>query len=216
MRKNRKEEILQAAVDLFAGRGFRGTTTRDLAEKAGVNEALIFRYFKTKSNLYRAIFDFKLSGADREAKRGALKKLEASKNETDFLEMIARDFLRKHRKDTTFARLLLFSALESNEFVDIVLQSLSRQNPLAQYMQSRIDQGVFRKVNPHLAAGAFFGMLFNFILMQEIIGAKKFRRYSVREVAATCVSIFLQGMKICPSNEVQDVPCKTRSPQEKD
>jgi len=198
MRKNRKEDILRVAADLFASNGFRGTTTRDLAAHAKVNEAMIFRYFKTKSDLYRAILDFKASGQDYETRRAEMKKLAASKDDRSFFESIARGFLEKHQKDTTFFRLLLFSALERHELVEMFLMSLSDQNPLATYIQARIDKGTFRNVNPELAAHAFFGMLVSFVLFQEIIGPKNSKRYEIDEVAATYVSIFLQGMKPCP------------------
>jgi AcrR family transcriptional regulator len=44
--------ILAAARDLFARRGYQATTTRDIATEAGVNEAMIYRHFGTKSNLF--------------------------------------------------------------------------------------------------------------------------------------------------------------------
>jgi AcrR family transcriptional regulator len=216
MRKNRKEDILRAAVDLFASRGFKGTTTRDLAAKAGVNEALIFRYFKTKRNLYRAIFDFKISGENREARLEELKKFAASNDDASFFEFIARDFLRKNKKDTSFLRLLLFSALEGHEFVEIFLESLSDQNPLARYIGSRIEGGTFRNVNPDMASHAFLGMLVSFILFQEIIGTKKNRKYSIDKVASTYVSIFLQGLELCPPIGNQLDPKKMASKESED
>ncbi len=48
----RRIEILRAAERLFAEKGFHGATTRDLADAAGVSEALIFKYFPTKERLY--------------------------------------------------------------------------------------------------------------------------------------------------------------------
>jgi AcrR family transcriptional regulator len=198
-RKNRKEDILRAAVDLFASKGFQGTKTRDLAAHAKVNEALIFRYFKNKRGLYRAILDFKVSGEDSEARHAEMKKLAGAKDDKSFFQAIARGFLGKNMKDTTFLRLLLFSALERHELVEMFLASLSDQNPLALHIQSRIDAGAFRKVNPDLAAQAFFGMLVSFVLFQEIIGPKNSKRYKNDKVAATFVSIFLEGMKACPA-----------------
>jgi AcrR family transcriptional regulator len=198
MRKNRKEDVLRAAVDLFASKGFKGSTTRELAARAKVNEAIIFRYFKTKRDLYRAILDFKASGEDREARRAEMKKLAASKDDKSFFEAIARIFLEKHKKDTTFLRLLLFSALEKHEFVEMFLMSLSDQNPLARHIQSRINEGAFRNVNPDLAAHAFLGMLVSFVLFQEIIAPKNSKKYKTDKVVATYVSIFLEGIKPCP------------------
>src|SRR3954462_5114988 len=51
----RRRAIVQAAVPLFAARGFTGTTTRELAEAAGISEALLFRHFPSKQSLYREI-----------------------------------------------------------------------------------------------------------------------------------------------------------------
>lgn len=46
-----QQHLLESAQRLFAERGYRGTTTKDIALKAGVSENLIFRYFKSKSDL---------------------------------------------------------------------------------------------------------------------------------------------------------------------
>jgi AcrR family transcriptional regulator len=49
-----QQHLLDAAQQLFAERGYRGTTTKDVAQRAGVSENLIFRYFKSKSELMLA------------------------------------------------------------------------------------------------------------------------------------------------------------------
>jgi AcrR family transcriptional regulator len=54
--------LLTAARDLFAERGFEQTTVRDIAAKAGVNQALLFRYFGSKDGL----FDATMTSSSRE------------------------------------------------------------------------------------------------------------------------------------------------------
>ncbi len=51
----RRKAIVAAAVPLFARKGFAGTTTRELAEAAGISEALLFRHFPSKKQLYGEI-----------------------------------------------------------------------------------------------------------------------------------------------------------------
>ena len=51
----RRQQILQTAVDLFSKRGFKGTTTKEIAKVAGVSEAMVFRHFASKDELYGAI-----------------------------------------------------------------------------------------------------------------------------------------------------------------
>lgn len=51
----RRGGILDAALRVFAERGFHGATTKELARAAGVSEALMFRHFPTKEDLYIAL-----------------------------------------------------------------------------------------------------------------------------------------------------------------
>lgn len=51
----RREAIIKAVRGVFADKGFHGTTTRELAEAAGVSEALLFKHFPNKESLYAAM-----------------------------------------------------------------------------------------------------------------------------------------------------------------
>jgi AcrR family transcriptional regulator len=51
----RRQAIVDAAIPLFARKGFSGATTRELAEAAGVSEALLYRHFPSKQLLYSEI-----------------------------------------------------------------------------------------------------------------------------------------------------------------
>src|SRR5437867_4977534 len=55
--RDRRTQILAAALEIFSERGFHGTRTRELADRAGVSEALVFSHFPTKEALIRAIID---------------------------------------------------------------------------------------------------------------------------------------------------------------
>src|SRR5437588_4596060 len=57
--EERRLQIAQVAMRLFSERAFRGTTTKEIAPAAGVSEAIIFRHFTTKDDLYTAIIDLK-------------------------------------------------------------------------------------------------------------------------------------------------------------
>ena len=50
-----QSRIMKTAIDEFASKGFASASTRDIAEKAGVSEALIFKYYKNKKNLFQKI-----------------------------------------------------------------------------------------------------------------------------------------------------------------
>ena len=54
---NKQENIIQAALELFSQNGVDSTSTRRIAEEAGVSEGLIFRHFTNKEGLLQAILD---------------------------------------------------------------------------------------------------------------------------------------------------------------
>lgn len=60
----RKEAIVRAVLPVFARNGFAQTTTRELAEAAGVSEALIYKHFPSKESLYGEIQSFGCKGCD--------------------------------------------------------------------------------------------------------------------------------------------------------
>lgn len=51
----RREQILEAALQLFAERGFAGTSTRELAAHVGVTEPVLYRHFRSKEDLLREV-----------------------------------------------------------------------------------------------------------------------------------------------------------------
>jgi AcrR family transcriptional regulator len=59
---DRRTAIVEIATPLFARRGFAGTTTKEIAEAAGVSEALLFRHFPTKAALYEEILQIGCQG----------------------------------------------------------------------------------------------------------------------------------------------------------
>jgi AcrR family transcriptional regulator len=193
MKHDRRQDILTAAMDLFAKKGFRGTTTRDLATQADVNEAIIFRHFNNKDELYSAILECK-AGENRDAHVEELERLAKLGDDERFFQTVGRSFLERHEKDTTFLRLLLFSALEGHQLSDMFVANLTARNPVFKYIQKRIDDGIFRKLDPQLTARSFLGMFASFVLWQEIFGLKKSQPYDREEVVQTFVSIFLKGV----------------------
>ena len=102
MKPDRRQQIIEAAMQVFARKGFRGTTTRDLAAHADVNEAIIFRYFKNKEELYRAIIEHK-AGEQRNARMEELERIASANDDEKFFEAVGRTFLERHEADQWLA-----------------------------------------------------------------------------------------------------------------
>ena len=194
--RDRRLQIMEAAKELFARQGFEGTTTRRIAERARVNEAIIFRHFPSKEDLYWAIIDCEseLAGWQPALERW----LSSGASDREIFAGIAEDILARRAKDSNLSRLLLFSALENQRRSQRFFQThvVAYYELIARYIRGRIEAGVFRAVNPLLAARGFVGMIVYHSLIQEIYGAKRYQDFGVKEVSETLTDIWLGGMEI--------------------
>jgi AcrR family transcriptional regulator len=152
--------IIKAVRRLFADKGFHGTTTHELAEAAGVSEALLFKHFPHKEALYSAM----LTAWVNEHEPVDFERLEALEPSASALVLLVHDFLSHTLegppgaggdRDTTQTRLVLRSLTEDGEFARLFLQGLpSRRNQkVAECLQAAIAAGeaVDGPVRPRLA-----------------------------------------------------------------
>src|SRR5438034_8920577 len=103
----RRLQILRVAMRLFSERGFRGTKTKAIALAAGVSEAMVFRHFATKEELYSAILDQKACAGDERDPQLLVADALARKDDRAVFERLALDALEQNECDPQFQRLLL-------------------------------------------------------------------------------------------------------------
>ncbi|WP_028547417.1 TetR/AcrR family transcriptional regulator [Paenibacillus sp. UNC451MF] len=65
IRKQRKQEILQAAVSVYADKGYAASEMGDIAAQAGLAHGLIFYYFKNKKTLFRELYEYMMEESER-------------------------------------------------------------------------------------------------------------------------------------------------------
>ena len=186
---------------MFARQGFHGTTTRQIAEQAQVNEAILFRHFPQKEDLYWAVIEEKRR--EKLGREWLAEQLAAPADEKTVLTAVAVGLLERSATDTTLTRLLLFSALEKHElsarFVKTYVTGF--YDLLAEYIRGRIRAGVFRRVDPVLAARGFLGMVLHHFLVQEVLGERRFHKFDTREVCEAFVDIWVEGMRAHPARK---------------
>lgn len=194
-KSNTREKILETAIELFAEKGFNGTTTKEIAEAAEVNESLIFRHFSTKRDLYGAIIEKKID--DEPGIEHPLQTYKDTKDDRLIFTSIAERMLEKCGKDSSFIRLLHFSALEGHELSDMFFSTYVEYIDmlLCDYIESRIADGAFKNVHALCASQAFIGMVVNHIIVQELFGEKKRNKINQKELVETFVTVFLDGIK---------------------
>jgi AcrR family transcriptional regulator len=126
--EERRQAIIVAVRDLFAEKGFHGTTTRELADAAGVSEALLFKHFPTKEALFTAM-QVSCTHDQATAEFRRLLTLEPS---TSTLVLLVHAFVAKlvgkarlDGDECTMKRLMLRSLMEDGEFARVYLQRVA-------------------------------------------------------------------------------------------
>lgn len=165
-----RAEILEAARTLFAARGFQGATTRSIAERAGVDVALIHYFFGTKAGLFAAAIDLPAIAAQIEARI-----VEPS---GDRAEALARLYLEQlfTQNITTFSALLR-TALGSPEAMP-ELRRLVEQTMIT--IASRVLGGPDAALRAELIGAQMIGIL----VLRHLAGVEPIASASVDAIVA--------------------------------
>lgn len=193
--EDRKQQIAKVAASLFAKKGFSGVTTREIAKRARVNEAILFRHFPTKEALYTEIINQKIK-----VKPDILFDMEAVLKGDDaaVFKELAELFIRSVEEDNTFLRLMLYSALEDHSLASVFLKSrtITLFDFMIEYIMRRKQEGAFKiNIKPKVAVRAFMGMFFHYIMVTELFKVPKQLAISKNEAIEQFVGIFLDGLR---------------------
>ncbi len=194
--EERREQLINAAVHLFATTGLRGTTTKAIAQAAGVSEAIIFRHFPTKEDLYHAILEHKTRG-DSAARVGeTLQRQMAAGNDAAVVGALVAKTLEAFRSDPDFHRLMLRASLEQHDLAD--MSRRTRGVPffelLRDYVARRQDAGAFCTGDPALLAFALVALPVYFATVRRIFGVELVEQAD-DDVADTLSRLILDGLR---------------------
>ena len=192
---DRRRQLVETALDFFSRKGFGGTTTKEIAAAAGVTEAIIFRHFPTKQDLYNAVLDHHQNSAQL-AECVAQWKTYMDHNDD---EALVRDIIDKiiesYRRDLRGHRVLLFAALEGHQTGLEHARALKLQifELLCEYLARRQREGAIREGNPGAIVAAIAGMATHYATRTQMFG---FSATSTdREMADSFVGIVMRGIQ---------------------
>jgi len=168
----RRQQLIEIALHLFATRGFRGATTKAIADAAGVSEAMIFRHFPTKNDLYLAIIQEKTSRHDVDRLLEDLRQSMTAGDDDAIVRQLAQKTLETYARDRDYQRVMLLAALEGHD-----LASLSRETfglpvftLLREYVEKRQADGAFRAGDPTLQAFSLVALPVYFAIVTSLFG----------------------------------------------
>ncbi len=186
-----RDRILAAALKLFARRGYDGTTTKDLAEAAGVAEGTLFRHFETKKSILVQV-----------ATDGWIEIL--TDLLTEFSEMgsykaVAQVMKRRmmHLQKNADLLRVCFMEVQFHEDLRDRIQTdvIEKMTDVAEvFFQTAMDQGIYRKMDARLVARVFLGMFAISGFSQTTLTDPNATVVELKDMAEGISEIFLNGV----------------------
>jgi TetR/AcrR family transcriptional regulator len=172
---DRHRQLLRSAIDCFARNGFGGTKTKDIAAAAGVSEAILFRHFATKEDLYHAILDMKEDQEAANSQKRAIEECAAQRDDAGVFSAVAREIFESFEEDPAFHRLILYALLEGHLMANLFHKRLGsrRRDFMRRYVVQRQAEGAFRVCDPDLALMFSIGTVVHFAMGKHIFGMKR-------------------------------------------
>jgi AcrR family transcriptional regulator len=188
-----REEILSAAEKVFAAKGFFPTTMSDIARKAEFGTGTLYKYFKSKEELYFTLIDEKveevnrLVNAELSQKTSGVEKIRKVLGlQFEFIER-NRDFFRIYISERSRFEWTIKDDLGKG----IHDKMITYINALAEVMRQGIKEGEFKPMNPLDLAHALVGMVNSFVF-EWLISQQ---HYPLVSKLDTVLEIFLGGVQ---------------------
>jgi TetR/AcrR family transcriptional regulator len=157
---DRRNQLIEVAIDLFSRKGFGGTTTKEIAAAAGVTEAIIFRHFATKQDLYKAILDSRCSSSNATDWFSEAQQFMDANDDEGLFRALITVIIQCKREDARFERLMLHAALEGHELAKMHHNQCARPfgAQLVEYVARRQQEGAIRQIDPNAVIFAVAGI----------------------------------------------------------
>lgn len=208
---DRRTQLIEVALELFAKRGFSGTTTREIAAAAGVSEAIIFRHFASKEELYAALLDYKNREGRVEEWLAELRGHAARRDDRALFRSLIRRILDSYRDDPSFQRLLIYSALNAHEFSQLLHRSMGipLYEFLHDYISRRKREGAFAGLDPGSVIFAVVGMPSYFGIVTKLFGVS-LKTASDDRTADNFTHMLFEGLGRKPKAQARRKPKRGR------
>jgi len=187
-----RARIMQAASQLFAEKGFSGTTTRAIAERSGVNEVTLFRHFGTKENLAKAIMD-QFGGL-------AIAEDLSARFSGDYVQdltLVGHAMMKVMTERSDAMRMAICEAGNFPEFQQVVAENPRQlRRMLARYFERQMDVNLIHSGHPEVLAQAFLGMFFSYTVLRGFLLDSLQPEISSEEIVEQFVTLFVRGTLI--------------------
>ncbi len=195
--ENTRAAILNAARHVFARRGVDGTSVREVAETAHVNNAMIYYHFKDKTDLYRAVLADSFAALDRIWEHPVF---QSSATARQKLQKYIEEFIRFEHSNEELRKIMSMEFATSGESTRWLADNYFKfhYEKLSVIMKDGMRSGEFKKYDPDIVIASIIGVIVqNFITqpVAEYLTGKKMD-LSVEQFGRFVSSAFLDGLAL--------------------
>lgn len=195
-----RQRLLDAALETLNRRGIQGATTREIARRAGVHEVTLFRHFKSKEQLLRAILKRGLAAQATILDENSSRR----ENLRESMEKYGRHYYSHLAKNKGFAGALLAGHLLPKSMQALIADATRPvRERLVSILADAQKAGVVRsEVHVECALDAFKDALYAGMLRQGAYGPQN---YSADAYISTVVELFVRGMEAANNGNFRTV-----------
>jgi TetR/AcrR family transcriptional regulator len=192
--KQRKQQIMSAALEVFQKKGYAGATIPDIADAAQVSVGTIYNYYESKHDLLVALVGSYLMSE----KLAVMIQRGPTSSDSELLSSLMESRLAMS-PNTTNNLLALINEIHRDpelraKYMEKVLGPALRL--IKKYLDEKVEEGVFRPVDTSILARAIAGMAFGLTVLTKLEGEKSpFRSASKGEAAAEITNMLLDGLR---------------------
>ncbi|MBK9712357.1 MAG: TetR/AcrR family transcriptional regulator [Kouleothrix sp.] len=192
---DRRQQILEAALQVFSTKGFHKATNKDIAEAAGgISPGLIYWYFKDKEDLFLSIVRERAAIFQLADHPEQLMDLPPEQG----LALIGRTYLSVFRVpgNVAFFRIAVGEAIRFPQIAEMFLQVVAKRflQLVSQYLQHQVDLGRLRPHDTLIAGRSFVGMFIVNVVARELLREPEALAMPDEQIVGSVVAIFLGGL----------------------
>jgi AcrR family transcriptional regulator len=192
--EDRREQIIGAALRVFAQKGFIRATNKDIAREAGITPGLIYHYFANKEALFMEILE-------RRSPISIIKSTSAEMFELPidvFLCTLVLHILQLvESEDFVLLIRTILPEVILNPTLSTAIKTLLQQQVmqfLHKFFSLKILNGELRPENPDLAGQMLIGSVMGFVLRRQILQDQNLLALSQQEIVDSIVDTLLLGL----------------------
>ncbi len=195
--RDRRQQILDAAQQVFAQKGFEGASIKDLAKAAKISPGLLYWYFKDKSDLFASLVSERIKTAF-----GLLpENVSFDLPPEEFLPQFGRFYISMFElpMNNALFKVMITNVSSFPPAVREVRSNVIRRvlGTLQGYFQKQIEAGHMRSCDTEMATRTFMGSIVAYLLLKHVLQDPQAKELTVEEIVDGITDVVLHGILPC-------------------